>query len=55
MAFGAGFEDTAFIFRAGLFNVFAGQVDFNPSEIGVKSLQEVVDIGSDGIGELTVH
>ena len=60
MTFGAGFEDAAFsfgtgLFRPGFFQVFAGQVNFNTGEVGVESLEEVVDIGSDRVGELAVH
>ena len=55
MTFGASFENAAFVFWAGFFYVFTGQVDFDPGEIGVEALEEVVDIGPDGIGEFGVH
>ena len=56
MTFGAGFEHTAFALWAGLFGAFvAGEVYLDAGEVGVETLQEVVDIGSDGVGELGVH
>ena len=55
MTFGASFENTAFIFRAGFFDVFAGQVNFDPGEVGIEAIKDVEDVGSDGIGELVVH
>jgi hypothetical protein len=54
-AFRAGFEDTAFIFPAGFFAVFVAQVDVYAGEVRVEPLQELVDVGSDGIGEFGVH
>jgi len=55
VTFGAGFEHATFVFRAGLFDVFAGEVNFDSSKVWVESLQEAVDIGSDGVGEFGVH
>lgn len=55
MTFGSGFEHAALVFWTGFSDVFAGQVNFDPGEVGVESLQEVVDIGPDGVGEPVVH
>jgi hypothetical protein len=64
VAFGAGFEEAAFVsglglgsgfLGSGLFVGFPGQVDLDAGEVGVESVKDVEDVGSDGIGELVVH
>jgi hypothetical protein len=64
MAFGAGFEEAAFVSGfglgsgfpgAGLFVGFPSEVDLDAGEVGVESVKDVEDVGSDGIGELVVH
>jgi hypothetical protein len=47
--FWTSLEETAFVSRAGFFIGFASEVDFNASQIGVESMKDVDDVGSDGI------
>jgi hypothetical protein len=56
MTFCAGFEDASFALWAWFFGAFvAGEVNLDAGEEGIESLKEVVDIGSDSIGEFGVH
>jgi hypothetical protein len=47
----AGF-DWAAVGRA---KVFAGQVHVDAREVGLESLEDVVDVGADGVGEAVLH
>src|ERR1700733_5858568 len=55
VVFWTGLEETAFVSWSGLFVGFAGEGDFDASQIRIESMKDVDDVGSDGIGELVVH
>jgi hypothetical protein len=57
MVLGADFEQAAsFDWAAvGCAKVFAGQVYVDAREVGLESLEDVVDVGADGVGEAVLH
>lgn len=55
MTFWAGFEETAFVPGALVRVGFTGKVNFNAGEVGFEPLQDIRDVGCDGIGECVVH
>ena len=56
-ALGSNFEQAAgFDWAAvGCAKVFAGQVYVDAREVGLESLEDVVDVGADGVGEVVLH
>jgi len=51
----ADFETTAFVLRSGLISVFIAEMNFNASELILKSIQNPVEIGLNQVGEFVVH
>jgi hypothetical protein len=57
VVFGTDLEETARLDGSAVrgASVFAGEVYVNAREVGFESLEDVVDVGANGVGEIVVH